>query len=202
MHRQHGHYPWRDDCRVCVEAAVRSEPHRRQMLHAGVLAVDIAALSGTGPYVLVGATQAPGYTYAEPARSRAANDLRAPLLRMVLAARERGEVRAVHVDREHGAAALESDLLGIGVALRTTQGRDPQPNGMAEQAVGQLGRMARAVLGHYPPEPARGLWQHAMLWAAERLADPKIPPFGAKALIWHAPAAKLGKLSHRAAPGV
>ena len=53
-HRQYGHYPWRDDCAVCADAALRQAPHRRQLPHAGVLAVDIASLSGAGPHVLVG----------------------------------------------------------------------------------------------------------------------------------------------------
>ena len=124
------------------------------------------------------------------------------MLRMVLAARERGEVRAVHADRELGLAALEADLLGVGVALRTTQGRGPQSNGMAEQAVGQLGRMARAALGHYQQDTARALWQHALVWAAERIVDPKTPRFGAKVMVRHAPATHLGKLCQRAVPGV
>ena len=64
-HRQRGHYPWNEECSTCNEAAMRCRQHRRQLPHAGTLAVDIVALSQSGPYVLVGATQAPGYTYAE-----------------------------------------------------------------------------------------------------------------------------------------
>ena len=124
-HRQIGHFPWRDDCGVCAEAALRSAAHMRCMPHVGVLALDIAMLSASGPFVLVGSTQAPGRTYAEPLRGRAARDLRTPLLRMLAAARENGQVSAVHSDGELGLLALEPDLLGVGAALRTTQGRGP-----------------------------------------------------------------------------
>ena len=41
-HRQHGDYPWREDCAVCNAVAPRSAQHRRRLPHAGVLAVDVA----------------------------------------------------------------------------------------------------------------------------------------------------------------
>ena len=95
-HRQHGHYPWRPDCGSCCAAAMRSQQHRRRLPHAGALAVDVAAVEKGGPYVLVGATQVPGWVYAEPLRSKAARDLRAPLLRMLASARTRGAITRVH----------------------------------------------------------------------------------------------------------
>ena len=107
--------------------------------------MDIVSLGSAGPHVLVGATQQPGWAYAEPLQSRAAGHLHAPVLRMVADARSRGEVTAVHTDREAGLLALEGTLLGVGVKLSTTQGRDPQANGLAEQMAGQLCRMARAA---------------------------------------------------------
>ena len=198
QHRQSGHYPWSSACSICVESSLRSEQHRRRMPHAGVLAVDLVSLDATGPIMLVGATQQPGWTYAEPVRSRAAESLREPLLRMVLEAKRRGDVLTIHSDREAGLEALEGMLLAQGVSLTTTQGRDPQANGLAEQAVGQLCRMARAVLAHYGGDVARSLWQYAMVWSAQRLADPKIPPFGAEVLARHPPLSPLGKLSARA----
>ena len=197
-HRQAGHYPWSGECSVCVECALRSKQHRRRMPHAGVLAADLVSLSSAGPHMLVGATQQPGWTYAEPVRSRAAACLRDPLLRMLLDAKRRGEVHTIHSDREAGLEALEGMLLAQGVKLSTTQGRDPQANGLAEQAVGQLCRMARAVLADYKPDVARALWQPAMVWAAQRLSDPKLPPFGAAVLARHPPHMLLGKLSARA----
>ena len=200
-HRQVGHYPWRNDCGVCAEAALRSTPHYRRTPHCGVLAVDIVSLSQQGPHVLVRATQAPGRTYAQPLRSRAANDLRSPVLKMILDARERGEVTAVHADREAGLAALEGELLKMSVRLTVTQGQDPQANGTAENAVGRLCRMARAVLHHYDDGVARKLWQAAIVWGAQRIADPKLPPFGARVYVRHAPAALLGKLQARACAG-
>ena len=145
-HRQHGHYPWRADCEVCCGAALRSAQHRRQLPHAGVLAVDLASLGMSGPHVLVGATQLPGWQYAEPVRSKSAADLRAPLLHMVQDAKTRGVVSAVHADKETGLRAPETDLLGVGVALWGAKGGDPQANGLAEATVGQLARMAREVL--------------------------------------------------------
>ena len=59
-HQQEGHYPWRSECAFCSDAAIRHDQHRRRLPHAGVLAVDLAALGTTGPRVLVGATQMPG----------------------------------------------------------------------------------------------------------------------------------------------
>ena len=128
--------------------------------------------------------------------------MRAPLLRMVLAARSRGEIVVVHSDKEAGVEALEPDLLKLGVTLRTTQGRDPQANGLAEQAVGQLARMARAAVAPYSKKVAADLWQEAMVWSAQRLVDPKLPPFGAMMLVRHPPLAAIDKLSARAAPAV
>ena len=201
-HRQQGHYPWSAECGICNEAALRSDPHHRRMPHPGVLAVDIASLTVSGPHVLVGATQMPGFTYAEAVRSRAAVDLRAPLLRMILEARSRGTVGTVRSGREDGLFALEGDLLSVGARLSSTQGNDPQANGIAEQAVGQLSRTSRAILGHYPEAVAAALWQHAMIWAAQRTADPKLPPFGAKVVVRPPPATKLKKLGNRATPGI
>ena len=197
-HRQQGHYPWSRECGTCTEAAMRSAQHRRMMPHAGVLAVDLVSLSVSGPHVLVGATQQPGWAYAEPVRSRAASCMREPLLRMVIEAKRRGVVTSVHSDREAGLEALEGVLLAQGVSLATTQGRDPQANGLAEHTVGQLCRMARAVLAHYDQGVARHLWQHAMIWASQRIVGPKMPPFGAVVLARHPPLAPLGKLSARA----
>ena len=77
-HRQTGHYPWKADCGVCNDAALRSAQHRRQLPHAGRLAVDLVGLTRSGPHVLVGVTQVPGHTCAEAVKSRAAADLRAP----------------------------------------------------------------------------------------------------------------------------
>ena len=82
-HQQIGHYPWRSDCALCCDAALRHAPHKRRLPHAGVLSVDLAALGTSGPRVLVGATQLPGWAYAEPVRGKASSDLRIPLLRMV-----------------------------------------------------------------------------------------------------------------------
>ena len=201
-HQQQGHYPWSTECATCNEAALRHAQHRRQLPHAGVLAVDLVSLTTSGPHVLVGATQQPGWAYAEPVRTRSAAGLRDPLLRMVLAAKTRGVVLSVHSDRESGLEALEGALLGLGVSLSTTQGRDPQANGMAEQAAGQLSRMSRAALAHYSPAVARQLWPYAMVWAAQRIADPKLPPFGAKVLARHPPLMPLGKLASRSLGGV
>ena len=202
QHRQVGHYPWQAECSVCNEAGMRSEQHRRRLPHAGVLAVDILSMGTAGPHMLVGATQLPGWVYAEPVRGKSAADLRAPVLRMLLSARGRGDVHTVHADKEGGIAALEPHLLGVGVRMSTTQGHDPQGNGLAEQAVGQLSRMARAVLAEYGAATAARLWQPAVLWSAQRLADPKLPPFGAKVLARHAPKAKLGKLDPRATDAI
>ena len=201
-HRQSGHYPWRDDCGTCAAAALRSAQHRRRPPHQGVLAVDLASVSPQGPHVMVGATQSPGYTYAQPLRSRAARDLRDPLFKIILAARQRGEVAVVHTDQEPGMLALEGELLGLGVRLSTTQGGDPQANGCAENAVGRLSRMARAVLHGYDEGVARQLWQQAMVWSAQKLEGPDIPPFGARVMVRHTPAAVLGKLRPRAVHGV
>ena len=197
-HQQEGHYPWRGDCAVCCEAALRNAPHLRRLPHAGVLAVDLAALGNSGPRVLVGATQRPGWTYAEPVRGKSADQLRAPLLRMVQDAMQRGTVTTLHADREAGIESLETELLALGVRLSLTQGRDPQANGLAEQAVGALSRMARAALAHLTsPDVKVALWPFAMVWAAQRLADPKLPPFGALAQARLPTKAMLGKLDRR-----
>ena len=68
-HQQQGHYPWRDDCTVCAESALRSSKHARRLPHAATLAVDIVSMGASGPHVLVGATQQPGWVYAEPLQS-------------------------------------------------------------------------------------------------------------------------------------
>ena len=202
QHRQQGHYPLRNDCSARNQAALRSSPHRRRLPHTGVLAIDIAPISTNGPSVLVGATQQPGWTYAEPIRGRSAECLRAPLLRILAQAMERGNVSAVRADREKGFGALEDELLALGIQLSVTQGSDPQANGLAEQAVGQLARMARGVLATYPDATQASLWQSAMVWAAQRLSDSKLPPFGARVLARHPPKAALGKLTARAVPAV
>ena len=119
--------------------------------------------------------------------------------RQVAAARTRGHIAVVHADQEAGIGALEPSLLQLGVTLTTTQGRGPQANGLAEQAVGQLAGMARAALAVYSPATAVALWQSAMLWAAQRIADPKLPPFGAAVLARMPPLTNLGKLDARAA---
>ena len=98
---------------------------------------------------------------------------------MVAEARSRGEVTIVHSDQEPGLLAIEGKLLAVGLRLSTTQGHDPQSNGLAEQTAGQLCRMARAALAHYSVTVAAAPWQHAMVWAAQRLVGPKLPPFGA-----------------------
>ena len=148
---------------MCCASSLRSAQHRRRPPHQGVLAVDVAALSGAEPHVLVGATQQPGWTYAEPTQGKAAWQLRDPLLRMVAAARARGHVTTVHADREAGVGALEPALLALGVTLTTTQGRHPQASGLAEQAVGQFARMARSVHATYGPDTAAALWQSSMM---------------------------------------
>ena len=201
-HRQQGHYPWDEECATCNEAAMRSRQHARRLPHTGTLAVDIASLSQDGPHVLVGATQTPGYTYAEQLTGKSAEVLAAPLLRMLAAARRRGNIHKVHADRERGLLALEASLLAVGCELSCTQGHDPQANGLAEAAVGRLSRMARAVTHEYPAEVAGALWGHAMVWAAQRLGDPDMPPFGAKLLVRCAPKVKLSKLARRATPAV
>ena len=198
-HQQEGHYPWRSDCSVCCDAAMRSTQHRRRLPHAGVLAIDLAALGTGGPRVLVGVTQLPGWTYAEPVRGKAAADLREPVLRMVAEAKQRGAITKLRADREGGIEALEADLLALGVRLSLTQGRDPQANGTAEQAVGRLSQMAHAASAHISDQiVAAALWPSAMVWAAQRLAGHKLPPFGALALARHPPMAPLGKLGGRA----
>ena len=88
-------------------------------------------------------------------------------------------------DQEPGLLALEETLRTAGLKLSTTQGYDPQPNGLAEQTVGKLCRMARAALAHYEDSVATSLWQYAMVWAAQRLVDPKLPPFGARVVARH-----------------
>ena len=83
--------------------------------------------------------------------------------------------------------------------LSLTQGEDPQANGLAEQAVGRLCRMARSATAHLScPEAKASLWPSAMVWAAQRLEDPKMPPFGAQAIARHPPKAVLGKTQGRA----
>ena len=62
--------------------------------------------------------------------------------------------------------------------------------------------MARAVMCEHGDQVARDLWQGAMIWSAQRLADPKLPPFGGEVLVRHAPTTKLGKLRDRAVPGI
>ena len=62
--------------------------------------------------------------------------------------------------------------------------------------------MARAVLRHYDDGVARTLWQATIVWGAQRIADPKLLPFGARVYVRHAPAALLGKLQARAVQGV
>ena len=68
-HRQAGHYPWRGDCKVCCESSMRTEQHRRQLPHAGALAVDLTSVTNRGPYILVGTTQLPEWTYAGQVRT-------------------------------------------------------------------------------------------------------------------------------------
>ena len=121
---------------------------------------------------------------------------------MVAEARSRGSVSTVHADREKGFGALEGDLLALGIRLSVTQGSDPQANGLAEQTVGQLSRMARGVLATYPGDVQACLWQDAMVWAAQRLSNAKLPPLGAKILARHPPKTALGKLAGRSVTAV
>ena len=57
---------------MCCESSLRNAQHRRRPPNQGVLAVDVVALTGAGPHVIVGATQLPGWTYAEPTQGKAA----------------------------------------------------------------------------------------------------------------------------------
>ena len=201
-HRQQGHYPWSDECAVCAEASLRSRQHRRREPDSSTLSVDLASLGTGGPYVLVGCVQVPGQAYVEQIRSKSAQDLRGPLLRMILSAKERGDVRHVRADQELGLMALEEALLSAGCKLSLTQGRDPQSNGAAENLVGRLCGMARAVLGHYKDVVKEALWPSAMVWAAQRLCDHALPPFGRRVLARHPPKRRLGKLSGRTLPTI
>ena len=90
--------------------------------------------------MLVGGTQVPEQSFAEPVKSKSTNDIQDALLRMVLAARRKGVVNRVHCERELGILAIESALLKIGCAVSTTQGHDPQANGVAENLIGRVGR--------------------------------------------------------------
>ena len=103
-------------------------------------------------------------------------------MRMVLRARRRCEVTRVHSDREGAILNIEKDLLGIGCLVSTTQGSDPQSNGIAEAIGGKLARMARAMVGHYKGNVAAALWPRAMEWAAQRAMETDLPPFGCKVL--------------------
>lgn len=202
-HRQRGHHPFKAECDSCVQGALRSSQHRRRpQPHKGVLAIDLAVFSREGPYVLVSATQAPGKAFAEPVKSRSANDLRTALLRILARARRFDVVDRVHCDRELGVSALEPDLLSLGCELSLTQGADPAANGIAENLVGRLCNLARAVLSHYDDAVRRTLWPRAMVWAAQRLHDPKLPPFGSAVLVRDPPAVKHGKCDYRAGRGV
>ena len=95
----------------------------RQVPRPGVLAVDIAYLSRSGPYVLTGVSQSPGRTYAQKLRSMAAKDAREALPGILADARMRGNAVAVRSDRESGIEAAEDALLNLGVRLKPTQGR-------------------------------------------------------------------------------
>ena len=128
--------------------------------------------------MLVGATQRPGHTYAQMLSNRSAAGVETALAQMPLEARQRGEVHTAHSDKEAGLQAAEGALLNVGARMHTTQGYDPQSNGVAENAIGRLSRMARAVLHEYSPPATRVLWPHAMVWSAQKLSTPKAPPFG------------------------
>ena len=65
-HRQNGHFPYSPNCRICVESAIRSDPHqRRKNPHYGSLSIDLCAYSMSGPHVLVGTMQCPPRVYVE-----------------------------------------------------------------------------------------------------------------------------------------
>ena len=81
-------------------------------------------ISSACPHVLVGATQLPGRTYAQPVRGKSADNLPAPLLILIQAARQRGDVTTVRADKEAGIGAIEQGLLGFGVRLSLAQGAD------------------------------------------------------------------------------
>ena len=119
-----------------------------------------------------------------------------------LSARARGIITDVHADREGCFGALENKLLALGIRLSVTQGSYPQVNGLAEQAVGGLSRMARGVLATYRTAVQASLWPFAMALAAQLLCGPKLPPFGAKVLARHPPKVAPGKLTVRAVPMV
>ena len=111
---------------------------------------------------------------------------------MVAAARARGIVTTAHAEQEAGVRSPEPVLLALGVRPTSTQGRDPLANGLAGQAVGQLARMPLAVLTGYSADAAAALWKSAMVWAAQRIADPKMPTSGAAVLTRHPLLANLG----------
>ena len=58
------------------------------------------------------------------------------------------------------------------------------------------------MLGYYESDVAAALWQYAVVWAAQRMCDARLPPFGAKVLARPPPAVNLSKLGRRACPAV
>ena len=76
------------------------------------------ALGACGPSALLGAVQAPGRACVEHARSKAAEDLRGALLRMVASAKECGPMRRVRAEQELGLSVVTSAFGGVGARIR------------------------------------------------------------------------------------
>ena len=185
-HRQQKRYPWRGDYAACCGSSMRNAQHRRLPTSHDVLAVDVTALSGTGPHVQAGATLQAGWTYAKPSQGKAEWKLRHPLPRMVVAARAGGHVISVHADGETGIDALEPALLALGATLTTAQGRNTMANDLP-----------RGCRGRFSPRSAqkrRRQWHPATAWAAQRIAGTVKIPAGATMLVRQPLLANLGQL--------
>lgn len=170
-HANDAHRHFDSRCKVCCESAMRHNAHKRKRtVRVGSVAIDLVSLGHGFDSCIIGVTKTDDgirriICYKVESKERA--QLEAGIAKIILQAEQYWSipiVKRVHCDRESGVAACNDFLAARAVRLTLTQGADPQANGEAENAVGEVCRGARASLNHLPDRSVRRrLWAHAVV---------------------------------------
>lgn len=170
-HANDAHRTHDGNCRICCEAAMRHKQHRRKRcVRVGSIAIDLVPLGHGFDTCLIGVAKSDKGTkriMCIKIESKDKNHIEAAISRIVLQAGQfwmLSVIQRIHCDKESGVAACDDFLSTRAIRLTMTQGADPQANGEAESAVGEVCRGARKSLLHLPDRAVRrGLWSYAVV---------------------------------------
>lgn len=168
---------------------MRHKQHRRKRcVRVGSIAIDLASLShGFGP-CLVGVAKSDKDSKRAmclKVESKGKNHIEAAISRIALQAEQfwvLPVIRRIHCDKESGVAACDDFLATRAIRLTATQGADPQVNGEADSAVGEVCRGAGKSPLHSPDRAVRRrLWPCAVIHRGFALSQDSGNPEGTKA---------------------